>query len=175
MSRVTNVPQEPDLPSGQNTINNLNFHTLYDRYAPALLGIITKTVLNKDEAAALLEKIFVTVHAELSAFQSERQPVFAWLLALTRKTMTDALHARNKVPSPAFQVSSTGKVTSLATSTVPAGRFDTPSTDSPLNELLDAVLFKKCTPEEAARTIGIPVETARQQLRLAVQQFRSQR
>lgn len=174
MSRVADVPQELDLPSGQITINNLNFNTLYDRYAPALFGVITKTVLNEDEAVELLEKTFVTVHAELSTFRPEKQPVFAWLLTITRKTMADALQARNKVPTPTFQLTSTGNVTLSSNRAVPADSFDTPSTDSQLKELLDAVLFKKCTPEEAARSIGISVETARQQLRLAMQHFRSQ-
>jgi DNA-directed RNA polymerase specialized sigma24 family protein len=175
MSRVTEVPQELDLPSGQTTINNLNFNTLYDQYAPALFGVITKTVLNEGEAAALLEKIFITVHAELSTFRPGKQSVFTWLLTLTRKTIADALQARNKVPSPAFLLTSTGNVTLSPNRTAPAGSFCTDPTDTQLKELLDAVLFKKCTPEEAAHTIGLPVETARQQLRLAMQQIRSQR
>ncbi|GAB3775909.1 hypothetical protein GCM10028818_20650 [Spirosoma horti] len=175
MSRVTDMPQELDLPNGQTTINNLNFNTLYDRYAPALFGVITKTVLNEEEAAALLEKTFVTVHAELSTFRPDKQPVFTWLLGLTRKTIADALQARNKVPSPAFQLTSTGNVRLSSNRTAPAGSFCTDSTDSQLKELLDAVLFKKCTPEEAAQSIGLPVETARQQMRLAMQQVRLQR
>lgn len=173
MSRVTDVPGELDLPRGQNTINKFDFHTLYDRYAPALFGVITKSILNQDEAASVLEKIFVVVQTEIGTFQPEKQPVFAWLLAITRKTITDALLARNKVQYPIFQVTSTGQVTLLAKHVTPAVRFDMSSTDSQLKELLDAVLFKKCTPEEAARTIGLPVETARQQLRLAMQQLRS--
>jgi len=97
------------------------------------------------------------------------------LLSLTRKTIADALQARSKVPSPAFQLTSTGNVTLSPNRTVPAGSFRTGSTDTQLKELLDAVLFKKCTPEEAAHSIGLPVETARQQLRLAMQQVSSQR
>lgn len=173
MSRVTDVPRELDLPRGQNTIVKRDFHTLYDRYAPALFGIITKSILNKDEAAAILEKIFMAVQIEMGTFKPEKQPIFAGLLAITRKTIADALQTRNKVPYPIFQVTATGQVTLPASNGAPAGRFDALSADSQLKELLDAVLFKKCTPEEAARTIGLPVETARQQLRLALQQLRS--
>jgi len=173
MSRVTNVPQELDLPHGQSTINKLDFHALYDRYAPALFGIITKSILNKDEAAALLEKVFTTVQTEIGAFSPDKQPVFAWLLTVNRKAIADALQTRNKVPYPTFQVTATGQVTLPTNHITPAGRFHTHSADYQLKELLDAVLFKKCTPEEAARTIGLPVETARQQLRLAMQQLRS--
>ncbi|GAB3800976.1 hypothetical protein GCM10028819_27320 [Spirosoma humi] len=173
MSRAINEPQKLDLPRGQNAINKVDFHALYDRYAPALFGVITKSILNKDEAAALLEKIFVAVGAEIGLFEPEKQPVFAWLLTITRNAITDALQMRNRVPYPAFQVTTTGQVTLPAHQPAPAVHFDTHPTNSQLKELLDAVLFKKCTPEEAARTMGLPTETARQQLRLAMQQLRS--
>ena len=172
MSRVTEVPKELDLPRRQNTIDKLDFYTLYDRYAPALFGVITKSIPNQDEAAALLETIFVAVQAEIGTFNPEKQPVFVWLLAITRKAITDVLQTRNKVPYPAFQITATRQVTLSTNHITPAGRFHTHSTDSQLKELLDAVLFEKCTPEEAARTIGLPVETARQQLRLSMQKLR---
>ncbi|AKD58314.1 hypothetical protein SD10_03950 [Spirosoma radiotolerans] len=167
------MPQELDLPSGQNPINKFTFHGLYDRYAPALFGVITKTVPNEDEAVALLEKTFETVHVELSKFKPGKQPVFAWLLTITRKIIAEALQSRNKVPSHVFQLTSTGKVMPSTSSIAPVNSFSTTSTHTQLKELLDSVLFKKCTPEEAAQTIGIPIETARQQLRLAMQQLRS--
>ena len=77
MSRVTDVPGELYLPRGQNTINKFDFHTLYDRYAPALFGVITKSILNEGEAAMVLEKIFVAAQAEIGTFQPEKQPIFA--------------------------------------------------------------------------------------------------
>lgn len=174
MSRAATISPELDLFGGYNPINKLDFRTLYDRYAPALFGFITKAVSDKDEAVGLLEKTFAVVHAELDKFRPEKQPVFAWLLTIARQTVTDALQARSKVSHTAVQLTAAGKVTISATRPIASSSFKTNSTDSQLNELLDSVLFKKCTPEEAARTIGIPEEAARQQLRLAVQQLRLQ-
>jgi len=46
---------------------------------------------------------------------------------------------------------------------------------SPASELLDAVLFSGCTPEEATSSVGLPIATARQQVWLSITQLRTSR
>ncbi|GAB2515402.1 RNA polymerase sigma factor [Spirosoma aerophilum] len=151
--------------------SKLDLLSLYDRYAPTLLGVIMKIVADQEEAVRLLEQTFTKVHSDMPHFQAGKQPLFTWLLSIARCKALEALKERKQVPLRTLTMTTMGTVVSLPVNTtaVPAH-----STDSRLKELLDSVLYKNCTPEEAAASVGLPVESARQQLRLAMQLMRSQ-
>ena len=109
----------------------------------------------------MLEDAFLAIHAQLNQFQPGKQPLFTWLLQITRHTAIDALHKRRQTLPDNLKLSETGRITRPTVSIA--------STDTQQTALLDFVLFKNCTPEEAALSLNIPVEQARQQLRMAVQ------
>ena len=166
--------QDIEPPAGIVIGNQLDFSTLYDQYAPALLGIIMKMISDKTEADSLLETTFRKVRSEMGSFKPEKQPVFAWLLNIARCTALEALNNRRQLPAPVIQLTTTGNVIALHKNSTPEPiGFVATVTDPRLSELLDWVLFKNCTPEEAAVSVGLPVETVRQQLRLAMQQLRN--
>lgn len=167
---------EKDLSAGLKAQNPPAFLALYDQYASVLLGVITKIIHDENEAAKLLETTFIKVHSQIDEFQPEKQPLFVWLLKIARCTALDALKQRKIIKPSAFQLTSSGKViVANSQNNSKAILVDTPTQDAnfQLNELLDKVLFENCTPEEAANSLGIPVELARQQLRVAMQQLRT--
>ncbi|MBD2751706.1 RNA polymerase sigma factor [Spirosoma validum] len=176
------INSSESLGNGENFLNGLNtdttsaFSALYDQYAAMLLGVIVKIVRDENEALPLLEATFRNVRSQISEFQPAKQPLFTWLLLIARNTALDTLEKRKAINQSAFQLTTSGKVTvsgspsanmSLLTSA------SAQSVDLQLKELLDKVLFKNCTPEEAANSLDIPVKLARQKLRLAMQQLRS--
>ncbi len=174
MSRLTYSHQEPELPDGHGAADQLDFSILYDRYAPVLLGVIMKIISDKTEALAILETTFTKVLSEIGMFNADKQPVFVWLLTIARSAASDALNARKQVLIPVFQLTTSGNVITSPTSVVSlVTGFGANSPSGQLKELLDSVLFKNCTPEEAATSVGIPVDMARRQLRLAMQQLRT--
>ncbi len=175
MSQPVGAFQKFDLFDGREAQRKLDFSTLYDRYAPALLGVITQIVTDKTEAVGLLEQTFIKVRSELSQCKPEQKPLFAWLLGIARCTALEAVRQRKQSPTPVFKLTSTGQVVVLPTRIIASQpSLCTDGVNANWKEFLDAVLFNNCTPEEAAVTVGIPAETARQQLRLAMQQLRSQ-
>ncbi len=112
----------------------------------------------------MLEDAFTAIHAQLDKFQPGKQSLFTWLLHITRTTAIDALRKRRQTLPGNLKLAKTGEVIQLTEHITPA--------DAQQTALLDAVLFKNCTPQEAALSLGIPVEQAQQQLRLAVQNLR---
>ncbi|MFD2932664.1 RNA polymerase sigma factor [Spirosoma flavum] len=173
MNRLTESHYEPELSGVHDGMSQLDFFTLYDKYAPALLGVITKIISDEAEAAVLLETTFTKIHSEINKPRSEQQPLFSWLITTARCTALNALKERRQL-TPVLQLTETGKVVPLpASDTDVSTGFSKDSTDPRLKKLLNFVLFDNCTPEEAAVSIGMPVETARQQLRLAMQQLRT--
>ena len=174
MSRQTDSNQKSEVFGGRTSTKQVDFSALYDRYAPALLGIITRIISDEKEAVKLLEVTFTKVWSEIDQFKPEKQPIFTWLLTIARTTALNALDNRRKTETPVFQLTETGKVVPLQKDSTPAPvGFSRDSTDPRLTELFTSVLFKNCLPEEAAASIGMPIESARQELRLAMQQLRS--
>ena len=147
----------PESAGGERAIDKATFSALYDRYAPVLLGVITSIIPDKAASVVVLEDAFLAIHAQLDQFQSGKQPLFTWLLHITRQTAIDALRKRRQTLPDNLTLSETGQLVRSA------------EHSAPHTSLLDAVLFKNCTPEEAALSLNIPIEQARQQLRLAVQ------
>lgn len=172
------LPRKQGLLGQSEADNQLTLSAVYDRYAAALLGVITKIISDKAEAVLLLETTFSRIRSELPYFKPTKQPLFVWLLQIARCTALDALKERTPVSRPALQLTKTGQVIRPLwgenKATAP-GPQSTISLDPQQNQLLDMILFKNCTPEEAAQSLGIPVETVRQQLRLAMQQVQSRK
>lgn len=157
----------PASAGNEKSINKVDFSALYDRYAPILLGVITKIIPDEATSVMVLEDVFLAIHAQLDQFQPGRQPLFTWLLHITRTTANDALRKRRQPLPGNLQLAKTGEVSRLTNQR-------SVSADTQQTALLDAVLFKNCTPQEAALSLNIPVEQAQQQLRLAVQRLRQQ-
>lgn len=177
MNRPVSSLIEKELISRLQAGSQLAFFELYDQYASPLLGIITQIVRDKEEALTLLEKTFIKVRLEIHQFSTEKQPLFIWLLQIARNTASDTLKKRKSASPSAPQLAiMPGRVILPVSSTNPLSELAGVPADldnSRLNELLNAVLFKNCTSEEAAASLDIPVELARQQLRLAIQQVRA--
>ena len=175
MTRSDFSRPEPSSPGSSPAIDQTTFSQLYDQYAPALLGVITGIVSDKDEAVRLLEITFVKIRSQYGLKRPASQPLFIWLLSVARAT---ALETKSFKASgqPVLRLIGIGKKVSLSENRNAPTPFVTDirkPVPSSVNELLDAVLFKNFTPEEAVSAIGLPPTTARQQLRTAMQQFRT--
>jgi RNA polymerase sigma factor (sigma-70 family) len=169
MSKQLPVITSHPLPSpasagNEKASSKADFSALYDRYAPILLGVIMSSIPDRVASVAVLEDAFVAIYAQLDQFQPGKQPLFTWLLLITRRTITDALRKRQQVLPDNLKFSETGEVIRLPEHSA--------SAEPQQKGLLDSVLFQNCTPEEAARSLNIPLEQARQYLRAAVQNQR---
>ncbi|MVM30858.1 sigma-70 family RNA polymerase sigma factor [Spirosoma sp. HMF4905] len=176
MSTPDSLLLEQELLSGLKANNQLAFSKLYDRYGAILLGIIMKIVFDKTEAVSLLETTFTTIRLRIDQFRPGKQPLFLWLLQIARSTALEALNEHGRAKTVPLQLTKTGEIINPAwqkSSPNLSGDRLTNLVDSQSKALLDSILFENCTPEEAANSIGIPVELARQKLRVALQQLRT--
>ena len=163
------IASNPLLPTQETTgdekvTEQAIFSELYDRYAPVLLGVITKVVPDKATSVLALENTFSTIHAQVDQFPSSGRPLFTWLLTIARHTAIEVLKTKQSGTPATLKLSETGRVSLPTNHTLPVADKQT--------AMLDSVLFKNCTPEEAALSLNIPAEQARQQLRLAIQKLR---
>lgn len=169
MNRSSLAHPEPSSSTQVSVADPTVLAQIYDQYAPVLLGIIVATVRDEAEAARVLEITFKEIYAQYGQFRPESQPLFVWLLSIARRAAREAVKSQPKANPSVFRLVRTGEGLN-APIKVNAG---TPVTVAlPENKLLDAVFFGNCTLEEATSSVGLPIEPARQQLRLAMQQLR---
>lgn len=64
---------------------------LYDKYSPALYGMIHRITNNKHLAEQCLTATFVKAWNEIAAFQSSGTSLFTWLLKLARQSAFEAI------------------------------------------------------------------------------------
>ena len=68
-----------------------SFSLLYDKYAPALLGIISKIIDNEHLADESLQLTFVNAWNTISRFNNSENSLFTWLINIARKTAFEKL------------------------------------------------------------------------------------
>ncbi len=64
---------------------------LFDRYAPALLGVISRIVNDPHKAESLLQAVFIRIRIELTAYDPEKIRLFTWMLGIARSTALESL------------------------------------------------------------------------------------
>jgi DNA-directed RNA polymerase specialized sigma24 family protein len=78
-----------------------SFGIAYDKYAPALLGIIKRIVNNEQLADEILQSTFVKAWQQVAAFNASKSSLFTWLINLARQTAFEAIKPA-QVKNPAY-------------------------------------------------------------------------
>ena len=80
--------------------NEQALHVIYDRYAPALYGIISRITTDKLLAEEVLTKVFLNIGVNMGSFNPAMSSFFTWLINLTRQTAIDMIKSQtNKNPN----------------------------------------------------------------------------
>ena len=66
---------------------------LYDKYAPALTGVIRRIVQKDESADEVLQKVFQIVWNEAGLFDASKHSLFTWLIKISRHTAIDTLRS----------------------------------------------------------------------------------
>jgi RNA polymerase sigma-70 factor, ECF subfamily len=69
---------------------------LYDRYAPIMLALARRILVDEEEAEDLLHHVFVEVMRQATRYDDSRGSVRAWLITKTRSRSIDRLRARQR-------------------------------------------------------------------------------
>lgn len=69
---------------------------LYDRYAPALLGLVMRIVRDQADAEAVLMKAFLQAWRSADSFDAERGSVIGWLTIIARSRALDFVRTESR-------------------------------------------------------------------------------
>jgi len=66
---------------------------LYDRHAPALMGLVLRIVKDRSEAESVLLKVFLQVWRSAGTFDADRGSVVGWLATIARSRALDQVRS----------------------------------------------------------------------------------
>jgi DNA-directed RNA polymerase specialized sigma24 family protein len=124
-----------------------SLNKLYDKYAPALMGIIYKLVQEEKIAEEILQKTFQLAWQQPVTSQILNSPVFTWLLRLARSAASSSIKLQQQNPVANDLVYGLANGNAVAKFSV-----------TRQNTIFDLLYYKGLGYEAVASLLKIPVE-----------------
>lgn len=159
---------------------------LYDRHAPALLGLVLRIVRERSEAEAVLMEAFLQAWRTASRFEHERGTVLGWLTTMARSRAIDHVRAsaRRERREPVV-ADPTGALQLVDTSSVadPSEHVESEETRKTVEAALrtlqpaqraaiELAFFEGLTHVEVAERLAQPIGTIKTRIRMGMLKLR---
>jgi len=168
------------LVKGLKSKNSASLDYLYDHYASALYGIISRIINNEDVAEEVLQDVFLKVWDRIDQYDPDKGRLFTWMLNIARNQAIDKTRSR--------EISKSNKTTPIdhLVSTIEERGSSIQNVDAiglteVLNKLSQEQKFvvthlylKGYTQSELAKEFDIPLGTIKTRLRMAMIELRNQ-
>ena len=157
---------------------------LYDRYAPAVMGLALKMMGDRAAAEEVVQETFWRVWRNADSFRAERGSVAGWLFGIARNLTIDMCRRRSIRPQPALTAEEERRVerapdpnvdvaqaawTAIKRRQVRAALAELPP---PQRRVIELAYFGGLTRQEIAEATGEPLGTIHTRARLALQKLR---
>jgi RNA polymerase sigma-70 factor (ECF subfamily) len=141
------------------------FNILYDKYAAALFGFITR-IAGEKAAENILQQTFIEVWKNRKTLQHTNETVFVQMFKIARRLAIEAV--RSKCDSGNHDLLCL--VYSTAVENFLTGRNNT-EIGEPAKSALQLIYFKFYTPEEAVTKLNISIQTLAMKVKLAIEKL----
>ncbi|RYG21968.1 MAG: sigma-70 family RNA polymerase sigma factor [Chitinophagaceae bacterium] len=151
---------------------------LYDMYSSALLGVISRIVINTEVAEDLLQETFIKIWNSASSYDASKGRLFTWMMNIARNLSIDKLRSKDFKNASKNQdiennvdfIDEQKKVTFNA-DTLGLKALVT-NLKPEYKNVLDLVYFKGYTHVEAAEELNLPLGTVKTRVRMAILELR---
>jgi len=154
-----------------------SFAELYDKYSPALYGIICKIINDATAAEDVLQEAFVKIWKNIDNYTEEKGSLFTWVLSIARHTAIDYL--RSKQHKFRQQIQNSGeheyidRHAPVVAETVASGYRNIIARLEPkYRQVLDLVYFFGYTQDEVSKILDLPLGTVKTRARTGLQMLR---
>ncbi len=154
-----------------------SFDELYDKYSPALYGIIRKIISDVPAAEDVLQDVFVKIWKNIDNYSEEKGSVFTWVLSIARHTTIDYLRSRQHKLRSQIQNEDINeyieKHTPVLAETGSSGYHNIIAKLEPkYRQVLDLVYFFGYTQDEVSKILNLPLGTVKTRSRKGLQILR---
>ncbi len=169
---------EADLITGLQRHDKNVLAQVYERYAPALFGVISRLVNDDHLAEDILQEAFVKIWHNATAYDATKGRLYTWMLNICRNQAIDKMRSKGYKAGKAT-ASDESVLLENPNEIYDAIRPDTIGIQEMVQklkpewkELIDLVYFKGYTQQEVSETLDIPLGTVKTRLRSAINALR---
>ncbi|MBS1913118.1 MAG: sigma-70 family RNA polymerase sigma factor [Bacteroidetes bacterium] len=147
---------------------------LYDRYAPALYGVLERLLRSHDLAEDALQETLVKVWGNFESYDPEKGRLFTWLVRVARNIALDIFKSkgyRNTLKNQELEslVDVVDRQSSAGDDSDRIGLREIVLALKPeQQEVIDLIYFRGYTQDEASKELGIPLGTVKTRVRSAL-------
>lgn len=157
--------------------DGLAFMSLYDRYAPRILGLLIKIMRNRADAEDALQIVSLELWRRTSAYNPALGSAATWILMIARARGIDCLRARGQ-PVEALDdahLTSAPRQDSAPSSSPPSEHLSSAMQALPFEQraAIELAFYRGLTREQAATALGVPVGTLKTRIRSGVRALAS--
>jgi RNA polymerase sigma factor (sigma-70 family) len=151
------------------------FSYLYDNYSGALYTVIVSIVQDKEQAADILQDVFLKIWKQIATYDHQKGRLYTWMMQITRNTAIDHIRTKDHKDRQKNQ--------ELTETVYDAGSHDfnpdkiglrqiVHKLKTEYRELVELSYFHGLTQEEIARSLDMPLGTVKTRMRNALIQLR---
>lgn len=155
--------------------NQSSLAELYDRYAPALLGVINQILEDQELACDCLQHSFNEIWNKKASYDVNKERIFTWMLRIARNSALNFRENGHDSFNPGLNPESLekcDKVQGLLINFEKVRAGVSPVGGSQPHEVLHLVFIKGFTLAEAAKHLNISTETAKLQYIFSIRQLK---
>ncbi len=147
---------------------------LYDKYSPALYGMISRRVRNQDVAEELLQETMLKAWNKISLYDPNKGKLFTWLSTIARNTTLDKL--RLKKYQQQSNIDPIDNNANPASTILLSDQIDASQLLSSLDPKYEIVLrmsyLEGYSHSEIAKELDMPLGTVKSRIRKAIKTLR---
>jgi RNA polymerase sigma factor (sigma-70 family) len=169
---------EEELVNGLKNQDTIAMEALYSMYSGALLGIISRVVVQTEVAEDVLQETFVKIWNSAGSYDHSKGRLFTWMMNVARNLSIDKLRSKdyknaNKNQDIENNVDFIDEQKKVTFNADTLGLKDLVTNLKPdFKNVLDMVYFKGYTHVEAAEELDIPLGTVKTRVRMAILELR---
>ena len=169
---------EEELVNGLKNQDTIAMEALYSMYSGALLGIISRVVVQTEVAEDVLQETFVKIWNSAGSYDPSKGRLFTWMMNVARNLSIDKLRSKdyknaNKNQDIENNVDFIDEQKKVAFNADTLGLKDLVTNLKPdFKNVLDMVYFKGYTHVEAAEELNLPLGTVKTRVRMAILELR---
>lgn len=150
---------------------------LYDKYAPAVLGVLIRTMGDKDLAEECMRQAFCDIWSERKNYDPEKERLFTWILKIVKKsalyeTLTKGRSLDDEIREGVDLVYATDIRSYLQEKQRTEGAQFASGVDEMIRTAIHLIYFESYSFAAAAEKLGIPVDALRGKMIRTIKQLK---
>lgn len=154
-----------------------SYNNLYNKYAPAILGVLIRTIGDQQLAEECMQAAFIKIWAERQNYNPSKERLFTWLLKIAKSCVANIPAVQKKYVDEEIReeinlVCATDIKAYLMEKKQLEGENFAAGIDKSVKQAMQLVYFESCSFTAAAEKAGLSAEILRRKIVMTIKQLK---